>query len=74
VRDAGGSGRVDRRDVLGDPSADRIGADQQQPVPAGERVDQRLRVVEIARPHGRPARRELRQRVGPARDQHQLVD
>ncbi len=72
MRRACGLGGVDRCAVLGDAAADGVGRDQQQPLDAGERVGERLRLVEVARADLRAALGEVGELGRVARHQHEV--
>jgi hypothetical protein len=73
VADAGRRGGIDGGGVLGHAVAEHVGADEQQPVDAGEGRRQRLGLVEVAAADGRAGVGEVGDRLRAAGDEHDLV-
>jgi len=57
-------GSLDGGAVLGHAAADNVGADQQQPLPARERLGEGLRPIKVGLPDLRPAPGEVGERLG----------
>ena len=65
-------GSLDGGAVLGHAAADNVGADQQQPLPARERLGEGLRPIKVGLPDLRPAPGEVGERLGAPRGEGDL--